>query len=271
MSPVDFETTPALRYDDPLNHQKIEMMRHSAEKVLFGVCIVCAALIAFGLLFTFIYLPIIIGTVFVMLYQLHARTRAYAVKVSEQNFPEIYHKSVAFAEKLGLREVPAVYIEQQNGALNAFAAAVVGKRYAAINAEIVDVAYTENKDFEPVYYVLAHEFAHHYFKHTSIFHVFVNYFALFVPIIGTAHSRAREYSCDRLAQLLMEKDCAREAMLLCAGRRLYSRVDLGDYLHNARTEGGFFLWLTNLLATHPIPLKRIAALADPNQASGKLF
>ena len=271
MSTVDLETTPVLSYRSPLDPQEIAAVRHSAENPLFIVCIVFGAIISLLLLFTIVYLPMIVAMIFIGLYQLHARTRASAIRVSERNFPEIYKKSVEFAEKLGMRKVPAVYIVQQNGMLNAFAAAVVGKRYASINAEIVDVAYSGDKDFEPVYYVLAHEFAHHYFKHTSIFHVFVNFFGMLVPIIGTAHSRAREYSSDRLAQLLMGKDCAREAMLLSAGRRLYSLVDLGDYLENAKTERGFFLWMTNLFSTHPIQLKRIAALADPNRENGELF
>ena len=260
-----------MSYTTPLDPQEASAARHSAENALFVACLIFGAIICILLLFTIVYLPMIIAMVFIALYQLHARTRAFAIKVSERNFPEIYHKSVEFANRLGMEKVPAVYIQQQNGMLNAFAAAVVGKRYATINAEIVDVAYSGNKDFDPVYYVLAHEFAHHYYKHTSIFHVFVNYFGIMFPIVGLAHSRSREYSCDRLAQLLTGKDCVREAMLLSAGRRLYNLVDLADYLDNARDERGFFLWLTNLLATHPIQLKRIAALADPHRSSGQLF
>ena len=260
------------RYKEPFDKQKISMVRHRAEKLLFVISIIGTLGIG-ALLFHFDRekLFMFAAVVFFMIYSLHARTRAYAIKVSERNFPEIYHKSVEFAYMLGMKTVPAVYIEQQNGALNAFAAAVVGKRYTGINAEIVDVAYTGDKDFDPVFYVLAHEFAHHYFGHTHIIQVFVNYFGGFIPVTGMAHSRAREYSCDRLAQLLMEKDCAREAMLLCAGRRLYNVVDLNDYIDQASTERGPFLWFTNMLATHPIPLKRIAALADPSRRSGKLF
>ena len=271
MSTLNYEDKPTLDYQGPLNPQEVERTRHNSEKTLFIVCVIFSALIAFALLFTIIYLPIIVAFVFISLYNLNARTRANAVKVSEKNFPEIYKKSVEFASKLGIREVPAVYVEQQSGVLNAFASAIVGKQYIAINAEIVDVAYTEGKDFDPVYFVLAHEFAHHHFKNTSIFRVFVRFFSFFVPVIGTAHSRSMEFSCDRLAQLLTEKDCAREAMLLSAGRHLYGLVDLDDYLRNARTEGGFFLWMANLISTHPVPLKRIPALADPNKESGRLF
>jgi Zn-dependent protease with chaperone function len=202
---------------------------------------------------------------------MYAQKRASAVRVTEKNFPEIYQKGVEYARILGLNKIPEIYIEQQNGILNAFASAVIGKRYIGLNAEIVDIAYMEHQDFDPVYFVLAHELAHHYYKHTSIKFILLSYVGLMVPVFGHTLSRAREYSCDRVAQLLVDRDCVREAMILSAGRHLYPYVDLDDYLQNARREGGFFLWLTNLMSTHPIALKRIAALADPLRKGGKLF
>ena len=281
MIKTETEFQPSFSYTNPINLWEIDNARHRSEKGLFIFCVISNFLILLFLLWDFtagnligmIFLGVMIFLllVFIPLYKMYGNTRAYSVKVSEKNFPEIYQKSVEFAAKLGMNEVPAVYIEQQNGIINAFATAVIGKRYVGINAEIVDIAYMENKDFEPVYFVLAHEFAHHYFKHTSISIILLTFFGMFVPVLGSAYSRSREYSCDRLAQLLLESDCAREAMILSAGRHLYRHVDLDDYIDNARTERGFFIWFTNLIASHPIPLKRIAALVDPQRKSGKLF
>jgi len=285
MSMIEPEFQQNLSYTNPINSWEIENTRHKSEKGLFILCVISSFLVVLFLLWdAFIAGGLIGGLIgmiffggifllflFIFLYKMYARTRAYSVKVSEKNFPEIYQKSVEFAGKLGMEKVPAVYVEQQNGMINAFATAVIGKRYIGINAEIVDIAYMEDKDFEPVYFVLAHELAHHYFKHTSISTILLTFFGMIVPVLGSAYSRSREYSCDRLAQLLLEKECAREAMILSAGRHLYKHVDLDDYIDNAKTERGFGIWLMNLVASHPIPLKRIAALTDPERKSGKLF
>jgi len=211
---------------------------------------------------------------FIILFSMYfwlAVTRAYAIRVTEKNFPEIYHKSVEYSKRLGLRKVPAVYIEQQNGVINAFAAAVIGKRYAGLNAELVDVAYMEHKDFEPVYFVLAHEFGHIYYKHVTFWHNLLVYVAHLIPVIGSMHSRSREYSCDRIAQLLTGYDGAEEFMVITAGRHLYKYVDVQDYLETCKKERGIGVWFVNLFASHPITPKRIAALADPKRKSGRLL
>jgi len=216
-----------------------------------------------------ILLPIM---VFITLYTLYAKTRAKSVRVTEKNFPEIYQKSVEFTHKLGLKKVPEVYIMQGNGVINAFAMAIVGKRIAKLHSEIVDVAYMEenNKDFETVFFVLGHEFAHIYLNHVTIMNNLSIILGRMVPVIGTAMSRAREFSCDRIAQLLIDGDGLPGMFLMNVGRRLYGQVDVNDYLETVKKDGGFFLWYSNLMASHPIVPKRIAALADPERRSGKL-
>jgi Zn-dependent protease with chaperone function len=208
---------------------------------------------------------------FIALHLLYAHTRAFAVRVTPKNFPEIYQKSVEFAELLNLKKTPPVYIEQRNGRLNAFAAAIIGRRYALLNAELVDIAYMENKDFEPIYFVLAHEFGHIYFRHVTIWYNIRIFVAHMIPIIGHIHMRSMEYSCDRIAQLLTGSDGVNELMVFVAGRHLYKYVDAEDYMLTVKTEKGFFLRVTNLLSSHPIMPKRMAALADPEKKSGKLL
>jgi len=208
----------------------------------------------------------------ITLYTLYAKVRAYSVKVTEKNFPEIYYKSVEFSKKLGLKKVPEVYIQQGNGVINAFAMAVFGRRISMLHAELVDVAYMEeNKDFETVYFVLAHEFAHIYLNHVSIPVNLSIAFSRIIPIFSPAFSRAREYSCDKIAQVLTDSNGLPGIMVLSVGRRLYKKVDIDNYLDTVKKQKGFFLWYTNLMASHPIFPKRVAALTDPQQRSGKLF
>jgi len=276
------------RFLTPLDPREIKQVRHKAELPLYIIFAVVNAVLAvcvlfFGLNFTFydeslnnesLIILMFIAPFFLVgsLSALYARTRAYAIRVSEYNFPEIYYKSVEYAKKLGLKKVPAVYVEQQNGILNAFAAAVFGKkRYIGLNAELVDIAYMEHKDFDPIYFILAHEFAHVYFRHVTFSYNLSLFITGLLPFINSTLSRAREYSCDRVAQLLLGRDGVSEMIVLAVGRHLYKYVDLWDYLANAARERGFYLWFINFSSTHPITTKRITALADPQRKSGKLF
>jgi len=221
------------------------------------------------LLFLIIVLPAVIP---LLLYTKKAKLRGFTVKVSEKNFPEIYEKGLEFTKKLGMKKMPDIYIGQGNGVLNAFAAALFGRRFVLLHSELVDTVYIHDRDFSSINFVLAHEFAHHYYRHTPIFFMLITNLINVIPFLGKALSRAREFSCDRLAALLSETEGFEELMPIFVGRRLYKCVDQGEYLKNAFAERkGLFLWWINLNATHPIAPKRLAALADVQKKDGKLF
>lgn len=261
---------------EPLDQAAIKKAMHKHELLLFGICVFLNITVIIVLLSwesgreaSYVFL-LVIATIY-MIYELFAMTRARAVRVSEKNFPEIYAKSIEFSKKLGMDRVPAVYVTQEGGAINAFASAVFGRRYAQLNAEVVEVAYLEHKDFSTVFYILGHELAHIKLKHVAPGNILLILFGKLVPIFGPMLSRAREYSCDRISQLLNQNNCIGAIMMLYTGRHLYKYVNVEDYLYHAQKERGFFLWLYNLNASHPIGPKRVAALADPNLKDGKLL
>lgn len=200
---------------------------------------------------------------------------SFAVRVTEKNFPELYEKSREFAHLLGMKNVPEVYIAQENGILNAFAAIAPGRKYIQLNAEIVDIAYMENHDLETVSFIMAHEFGHLYFNHTGLPRFILTFVFRLLPVVGPMFSRAQEYSCDRVAQVLTEQEGTREMMALVAGRHLYKYADAQDYLENIFQKRNFLerlsVWMKNMMSSHPINPLRLAALADPQKRSGALF
>ena len=217
----------------------------------------------------------------VQLYQLYADQMSYSIRVSERNFPEIYAKVKEYTWLLHLRKEPEVYVQQMNGQLNAFSAWVPGKTFIQLNAEIVDLAYMEHKDFDPIYFVMAHEMGHIYLHHIQIYYTIWAVLVNFIPLIGTnillpALSRSREYSADRVAQALTggvgQEDCM---MLLAAGRHAYKYVDTREYLRNITANHNFIerfaRWCTNLIASHPIMPFRVQAILDPSRKSGRLL
>ena len=214
-------------------------------------------------------------------YNYYAGVLAYAVRVSDTNFPEIYEKVKEYTRLLGMKKEPEVYVAQQNGVINAFTSWIPGKTYIQLNAEIVDLAYMENKDFDTVFFVMAHEFGHAYLGHVNVFKNIFVYLTMLIPgfgqmVIFPLLSRAREYSSDRVAQALT--DCKNQEecmMMLGAGRHAYKYVNTQDYLKQINQPQNFitrfFRWLINLTASHPIMPFRVAAINDPERKSGRLI
>ena len=95
------------------------------------------------------------------------------------------------------------------------------QRYVQLNSEIVDIAYMENKDFDTLYFVMAHEFGHHYFNHVTLAHSFSILLPRIIPILGPLYSRSQEYTADRVAQVLTESTGIKCMAMLSAGRHLY--------------------------------------------------
>ena len=203
------------------------------------------------------------------LYSLNAQVRSRSVKVTERNFPEVYALIHSFSDRLGIR-APDAYIVSESGVLNAFSAFLFRRQYIQINAEVFEVGYREHKDINALAFIIAHEVAHIYYGHATLhYHLWI-WFSQSFPLFGAIASRTREYSCDRLAQRLTNYDGVASMFMLIMDRHVYQMVDVQDYLDNAAREGGFFLWLVNLVSTHPIMPKRIRALANWN-GSGELY
>lgn len=203
------------------------------------------------------------------LYAYFAVYKTNSVRITERNFPEVYYTIDFYSKKLGIK-TPKAYIMQQNGVLNAFSTFLIRKQWIMINAEVFEVAYREHQDKQALNFIIAHELAHIYYKHSTFFYNLCILFSKAIPIVGTNASRAREYSCDRLAQRLTGSDGLDSMLMLTIDRHLYKMVDKNDYLYEMSQQRGFFVWLMNLLSTHPIMSKRVIALVE-GRGSGKLY
>lgn len=234
-----------------------------------------------GLFFGVGALLLMIGVIIFQVYSLYAGQLSYSIRVSETNFPELYAKVQEYTHLLGLKREPEVYVRQMNGAINAYTSWVPGKTFIQLNAEIVDLCYMENKDFDTVYFVMAHEFGHIYLHHVQLKYILWPMLVNFIPILGQflfmpLLSRTREYSSDRVGQALTDGvgqlTCM---MMLSSGRHAYKYMDARQYLYDIYRDHNkverFARWCVNLLASHPIMPLRVRAVMDPQKRSGKLF
>ena len=89
-------------------------------------------------------------------------------------------------------------------------------------------------------------------------------------------SRAREYSCNRVAQALTNNTSDLDCMMMLTGaRHLYKYMDAQKYLEDINGKHNFmerfFRWIINFNSSHPINSFRIKAILDPKKKSGRLI
>ncbi len=209
-------------------------------------------------------------SLFIAMYLNFASLKASSLKITQRNFPEVYSLLYSFAYRLGMEKVPEMYIMQQSGVLNAFSSFIFGRQYILMNTEVFEVAYREHKDLNALAFVMAHELSHIYYGHSTLHYHLAMLFSEGLPVIGQIASRTREYSCDRLAQRLTNYDGVQAIIMLIVDRHLYPMVDVQDYVDTTIQERGFWMWIVNLLASHPIMPKRIRALIQWT-GSGELY
>lgn len=203
------------------------------------------------------------------LYYFFAYYRSMSLRITERNFPEVYELIDSYSKRLGIK-TPKAYVMQQNGVLNAFSTFIFRKQWIMIHAELFEVAYREHKDMDALGFVIAHELAHIYYGHSTLHYNLPIWFSRVVPLFSDIASRTREYSCDRLAQRLTGNDGIDAMLTLVVDRHLYKLVDKEDYIEQMREQKGFFIWIVNLFADHPVMCRRIPALVQ-GRGSGRLY
>jgi len=186
-----------------------------------------------------------------------AHVRANGVRVDERQLPELHARAKAAAAKLGLATLPELYVLQGGGLLNAFATKLFSRQYVILLSDLGD----QCLDPRQLDFVLAHELGH-----LAAGHLAWNAFLLpyrVVPWLGAAYSRACEYTCDRcgLAGAGDLEQAQRGVVVLAAGGRVASQVDLTAFASQQEGTGGFWSTVLELTSSHPFLCKRVAALA----------
>ncbi|MDX8291171.1 M48 family metallopeptidase [Metabacillus indicus] len=189
--------------------------------------------------------------------------RGNGVKVTEKQFPEIHARVREIAQVMHVNKLPDVFIVQSDGMLNAFATRFFGKNMVTLYSGIADLhVMGAQKELD---FVIAHELAH--VKRNHVMKNFLVLFGNWIPFLGSAYSRACEYTCDAMAHACTEDlEASKRALtILAAGPELYKHVNEEAYLEDSSREKHFFVWFSEKISTHPALPKRIFRL---NQVFG---
>lgn len=180
-----------------------------------------------------------------------------AIKLSKNQFPDIFQTVSKQSELLGLAVVPSVYIMQSGGVLNAFAARFLGRNYIVLYSEMVETAYDQDKAI--LEFIIGHELGH--IKQNHMIKNLLLWPSYLIPFLGAAYSRACEYTCDNIGHALCPSGVTGGLLVLASGKTIYKRVNLKEYLKQDITEDGFWKWFSEKVASHPNLTKRLAAFA----------
>jgi Zn-dependent protease with chaperone function len=190
------------------------------------------------------------------------RTFVCSITLGPRQMPELYQRVVEISQRIGREKVPDVYLLQSGGILNAFATKFGSKRFVVLYSDLV-TACGDNVD--ALDFIIAHELGHLHRGHVNKRWLLAP--AMFIPFLGSAYSRACEYTCDRFGfQAPADPNRSLDGLcILAAGPQFVPMVDRQQFAAQDQDLNTSFMKLGGWFATHPPLARRIAAL-EPSLA-----
>ena len=182
--------------------------------------------------------------------------RGNAIRVSERQFPTLHRQVQDHAVRLHMKRVPDVYVIESGGLLNAFATRFLGRNFVVVYSDVLELAIADGDG--AVGFIVAHELGHLWRGHLN--HRWFTFPGRCIPFLGSAYSRACEYTCDRVGTYCQPDGAVRGLIVLAAGKHLHPQVDIGEFARQAETDRGFWVRWAEAIASHPRLCKRVAAL-----------
>jgi Zn-dependent protease with chaperone function len=234
--------------------------RWPTEIPLFALSILVSIPIWFFLVFSIIGIAYAIGIgafLFIVHLGLVARVRGSGVRLSHEQFPELYERVQTLAREMGIQNLPDVYLVQAGGTLNAFATKFLGAHLVVLYTDLLDAC---GNDTAARDMIVAHELGHIHAGHlrwrwlTAPSHL--------IPFLGMALSRAREYTCDRYGHVgAGDHDGALRGLTLLAAGPIGARaMNRAAFVRQGADLQTGWMTIGEWFATHPPLSKRVAAL-----------
>lgn len=177
-----------------------------------------------------------------------------SVRLNENQYPEIYNLIKTQSKMIGLMSLPTIYIT--HGDFNAFVTRFAKKNVLMLHSELVETSLSG--DYDVLKFVIGHELAHIKRNHLKIETWLAP--SLLIPFLYNAYSRGCEYTCDHIGYQISPKGAVEGLLILANGKSLYSKVNLDDYLEDAKNESDFWLRFSEIFLSHPHICNRLLRL-----------
>ena len=206
---------------------------------------------------------LLLGLVFFLAHlSLIAHLRGSSIKLGPQQMPELYQRVVEISHRIGMKTVPDVYLRESGGILNAFATKFGSARFVVLYSDLVKAC---GDNVDALDFIIAHELGHIHRGHLNRRWLFAP--AMIIPFLGSAYSRACEFTCDRFGfQAPSDPNRSLDGLcILAAGPQFVPMVNRQEFAAQSLDLNTVFMKLGGWFATHPPLAQRIAAL-DPSLA-----
>lgn len=177
------------------------------------------------------------------------------VRISEDQYPDLYQKLTRGCSKVGLDEIPEAYLLRTDF-FNALATKFLGRHFVVLFTDVVDALESQP---DAIDFYIGHELGHIHRKHLT-WSTFVMP-ASVLPVIGAALRRAEEYTCDRygVACCQSEDDIKAAIAAIAAGDSRWKSINVDSYLNQIAYTNGFWMSFNELTSDYPWLTKRMAA------------
>ncbi|CBL47202.1 Hypothetical protein HDN1F_36190 [gamma proteobacterium HdN1] len=231
-------------------------MIYKSEKSLFAILAVISLLVWIpSFIFLLPYL-ILLGLIYLFAQSAFISwIRGTAVAVGPGQYPELHAAYEECGRKLGMNKLPAFYIMNAEGFLNALATRFLRRHYVVVYSAVLDALQDHP---ESIKFYIGHELAHVKCNHLGWSALFVLP-ATFLPLIGPAYRRAQEYTCDLhgAACCIDEASLQHAIGVLAVGATRWKTLNRDAYLEQAGDTGGFWMSFHELTASYPWLVKRM--------------
>lgn len=217
--------------------------------IYFSKALVLVYVLLFGLVYLFAQSGFI------------AYLRGTGVRVSDSQYPDVHRVLTESCRKLGIDPVPECYVLRTN-TFNALATRFLGRNFVVLFADVLE---TLREHPDSLGFYLGHELGHLARRHLQ-WHVPLMP-ASFLPLLGTAHRRAQEYTCDRHGLACSPSLEAAQLGLLAiatSGSRL-AATNVGGYIQQSQSSGSFWMSFHELIGDYPWLTKRVAEITAVGQ------
>jgi Zn-dependent protease with chaperone function len=202
---------------------------------------------------------IILGLFFFIAHlSLIAHLRGSSIRLGPHQMPGLYNRVAGIAQRIGMEKVPDVYLLQSGGVLNAFATRFGRRRFVVLYSDLVKAC---GDNLDALDFIIGHELGHIHRGHLN-WRWFIAP-TLLIPFLGTAYSRACEYTCDRYG-FRAPSDPNRSLDGLCilaAGPQFVPYLNKQAFVAQRNDLNTAFMKLGTWFSTHPSLSQRVGALA----------
>ncbi|HTA38680.1 MAG TPA: M48 family metallopeptidase [Candidatus Acidoferrales bacterium] len=183
--------------------------------------------------------------------------RGNSVRLSEKQFPEVYAILQDHCRRLGMTDVPELFLTAGN--IQPFSVTYSSWRenYIVLHQVLFDIV--ESKSIDVVSFVLAHELGAIRLNQTAIWNEMLLTYVSAIKWFRYPLERARTYSRDRYGAALSPTGF-RGLLINAVGRRLMDNVDIPDYLEQAFKYRGFWANINAFFEPKPQVFNRINQL-----------